>query len=198
MKDGVQVCYGVKDIARFSSMRGSCLSHHASALMRFPLEREAVNCLCTWYARVRTEANVSDYPHLGMLHTIYFQTLSMNQQQLWCGLRFGWAFCNVVMLVDMEMPDSTAPVENKRVRWPTCRARQQHFSWRGWNNETTRVTRLDNSHQNMLRQSSYHGFFDTSFWSNVYPQKINCNNNSELGRLEQCWWMIWKHCRLIS
>lgn len=87
---------------------------------------------------------------------------------------------------------------NKRVRWPTCRARQQHFSWRGWNNETTRVTRLDNSHQNMLRQSSYHGFFDTSFWSNVYPQKINCNNNSELGRLEQCWWMIWKHCRLIS
>ena len=84
----MQVCYGVNDIARFSSMRGSCLSHHASALMRFPLEREAVNCLCTWYARVRTEANVSDYPHLGMLHTIYFQTLSMNQQQLWCGLRF--------------------------------------------------------------------------------------------------------------
>ena len=54
----MQVCYGVNDIARFSSMRGSCLSQHASALMRFPLEREAANCLCTWYARVRTEANV--------------------------------------------------------------------------------------------------------------------------------------------
>lgn len=56
---------------RFSSMRGSCLSQHASALMKFPLEREAVNCLCTWYARVRTEANVSDYPSRNVPHHLF-------------------------------------------------------------------------------------------------------------------------------
>ena len=38
--------------------------------MRYHLEREAFNNLCTWYARVPTEANVSDYPSRGVPHAL--------------------------------------------------------------------------------------------------------------------------------
>ena len=40
----------------------TCVSKHASALMRYHLEREAISNLCAWYARVPTEADVSDFP----------------------------------------------------------------------------------------------------------------------------------------
>ena len=70
MKDGLQVCYGDNDGARFSLIRGSCMSPHASSLMRYHLQREATNNLNTWYARVPTEANVSDYPSRNMPHPL--------------------------------------------------------------------------------------------------------------------------------
>ena len=70
MKDGLQVCYGDNDGARFSLIRGSCMSPGASALMRYHLEREAVNNLCTWYARVPTEANVGDFPSRHVPHPL--------------------------------------------------------------------------------------------------------------------------------
>ena len=70
MKDGLQICYGDNDSARFSLIRGSCLSQHATALMRYHLEREAFNNLNTWYARVPTEANVSDYPSRAVPHPL--------------------------------------------------------------------------------------------------------------------------------
>ena len=70
MRDGLQVCYGDNDSVRFSLIRGSCLSPCASVLMRYHLEREASNNLCTWYARVPTEANVSDYPSRNVPHPL--------------------------------------------------------------------------------------------------------------------------------
>ena len=70
MKDGLQICFGDNDSARFSLIKGACLSSHASALMRYHLEREASNNLCTWYARVPTEANVSDYPSRNASHPL--------------------------------------------------------------------------------------------------------------------------------
>jgi len=39
-------------------------------LMRYHLEREAFNNLNTWYARVPTEANVSDYPSRAVPHPL--------------------------------------------------------------------------------------------------------------------------------
>jgi hypothetical protein len=75
MKDGLQVCYGDNDSARYSLIRGSCLSQHASPLMRYQLERETVNNLCTWYARVPTEANVSDYPSRNVPHPLLPSTM---------------------------------------------------------------------------------------------------------------------------
>ena len=38
--------------------------------MRYHLEREAFNNLNTWYARVPTEANVSDYPSRAVPHPL--------------------------------------------------------------------------------------------------------------------------------
>ena len=70
MEDGLQICFGDNDSARFSLIKGTCLSSHASALMRYHLEREASNNLCTWYARVPTEANVSDYPSRNASHPL--------------------------------------------------------------------------------------------------------------------------------
>ena len=75
MRDGLQVCYGDNDNARFSLIRGSCLSSCASALMRYHLEREATNNLCTWYARVPTEANISDFPSRHVSHPLLHESL---------------------------------------------------------------------------------------------------------------------------
>lgn len=68
-------CYGDNDSARYFLIRGSCLSQHASALRRYHLERETVNNLCTWYARVPTEANVSDYPSTNAPHPLLSATM---------------------------------------------------------------------------------------------------------------------------
>eukprot|EP00435_Cladocopium_sp_Y103_P027445 s2289_g6.t1 len=65
VKTGLQVCFGDNDGARFSLIRGSCVNACAANLMRFHLQREADNNLCTWFARVPTEANISDYPSRG-------------------------------------------------------------------------------------------------------------------------------------
>ena len=56
MKGGLQVCFGDNDGARFSLIRG------------YHLHREASNNLCVWFARVPTEANISDFPSRGVNH----------------------------------------------------------------------------------------------------------------------------------
>ena len=76
MKDGLQVCYGDNDGVRFSLIRGSCLSKHVSALMRYHLSREATNNLCTWFARVPTEANLGDYPSRNVPHALLTEDIN--------------------------------------------------------------------------------------------------------------------------
>ena len=60
----------VNDAARFSLIRGSCSSVVAVRLMEYHLRREADNNLSIWFARVPTEANVSDYPSRGLSHNM--------------------------------------------------------------------------------------------------------------------------------
>ena len=76
MKDGLQVCYGDNDSARFSLISISCMSQHASALMRYHLEKETSNNLNAWFARVPTEANVSDFPSRNAQHPLLPETLN--------------------------------------------------------------------------------------------------------------------------
>ena len=68
MRDGLQVCYGDNDSARFFLIRGSCLGPYASSLMRYHLEREAIT-------RVPTEANVSDFPSRHVPHPLFHDAL---------------------------------------------------------------------------------------------------------------------------
>ena len=70
MRDGLQTCFGDNDAVRFSLIRGNCASHVATKLMEHHLRREADCNLCVWFARVPTEANVSDYPSRGASHPL--------------------------------------------------------------------------------------------------------------------------------
>lgn len=70
MRDGLQVCFGDNDAARFSLIRGNCASPVATKLMEHHLRREADCNLCVWFARVPTEANVSDYPSRDEVHPL--------------------------------------------------------------------------------------------------------------------------------
>lgn len=60
--DKLFVHFGDNDGVRFSLIRASSNNHVGQSLVRFQLELESQLCLQTWYARVPTEANISDYP----------------------------------------------------------------------------------------------------------------------------------------
>ena len=70
IKDGLQVAFGDNDSVRFSLIKGSCLSACGLKLMHFHLKKEADSGMNTWYARVPTEANISDFPSRGLPHPL--------------------------------------------------------------------------------------------------------------------------------
>ena len=75
IRTGLQVCFGDNDGARFSLIRGSCQSGPAARLMEYHLLRETEKNMCTWFARVPTEANVADYPSRNMDHDLLEQCM---------------------------------------------------------------------------------------------------------------------------
>eukprot|EP00435_Cladocopium_sp_Y103_P065173 s116_g27.t1 len=82
MKHGLQVCFGDNDGARFSLIRGSCVNACAAKLMKYHLQREADHNLCTWFARVPTEANISDYPSRGAAHPLLHSEFNESTEAL--------------------------------------------------------------------------------------------------------------------
>ena len=64
------MAFGDNDSVRFSLIKGSCLSACGLKLMHFHLKKEADNGMNTWYARVPTEANISDFPSRGLPHPL--------------------------------------------------------------------------------------------------------------------------------
>ena len=80
---GLQVCFGDNDGARFSLIRGTCLSRSATLLMEYHLLREAEQNLRTWFARVPTEANISDYPSQNMPHPLLESKLDESAAVIW-------------------------------------------------------------------------------------------------------------------
>ena len=108
VKDGLQVCYGDNDSARFSLIRGSCLSQHASALMRYHLEKEARNNLNPWFARVPTEANVSDFPSRNVPHPLLPEVLNESCAAVaWFETLLG--FLREAMLIQLGEPAARPP-----------------------------------------------------------------------------------------
>ena len=56
------VHYGDNDGVRFSLIRGCGTGNVAQCLMRYYVKLETKKCSQTWFARVPTEANISDFP----------------------------------------------------------------------------------------------------------------------------------------
>ena len=69
MSSGLQLWFGDNDSVRFAFIRGSAVGKVASHLLAKHLELEAKLNLSTWYARVATEANISDFPSRNESHS---------------------------------------------------------------------------------------------------------------------------------
>ena len=73
---GLQVWFGDNEAVRFSLIKGSAEGEVAQTLMRTHLEHEALNSSQAWFARVPTEANISDFPSRGEAHPMLEPELS--------------------------------------------------------------------------------------------------------------------------
>ena len=62
--------FGDNDAVRFSFVRGSATGEVGQKLMKFHLLLETKSGSWTWYARVPTEANISDYPSTQQHHEL--------------------------------------------------------------------------------------------------------------------------------
>lgn len=60
--EALHVVFGDNDGVRFSFIRATASGAHSQALMGLQLRVEADCGLCTWYARIPTEASISDWP----------------------------------------------------------------------------------------------------------------------------------------
>ena len=61
---------------QFSLIKGSAEGEAAQALMRFHLEHESLESSQAWFARVPTEANISDFPSRGEARSLLKLELS--------------------------------------------------------------------------------------------------------------------------
>ena len=68
--DEFLVHFGDNDGVRFSLVKASAAGTIAQKLMAFHLKLEALSGSRTWFARVPTECNLSDYPPRGVDHAL--------------------------------------------------------------------------------------------------------------------------------
>lgn len=80
LQSGLHVCFGDNDGVRFSPQQGSCNRGCRAALMRYRLGRRAHNNFSTWFARVPTEANTSDYPSRQCDHLLHSSDLNQAEE----------------------------------------------------------------------------------------------------------------------
>eukprot|EP00435_Cladocopium_sp_Y103_P040568 s1901_g11.t1 len=68
--EDLHVFFGDNDGVRFSLIRASASGVVGQGLMEFQLQLEARNGIRSWYARVPTEANISDFPSRSQAHEL--------------------------------------------------------------------------------------------------------------------------------
>eukprot|EP00435_Cladocopium_sp_Y103_P058226 s2737_g20.t1 len=78
--ENVHVIFGDNDSVRFSLIRACATGRIASGLIEYQLKQEARNGLRTWYARVPTEANLSDYPSRSQQHEFLLSELDVSMK----------------------------------------------------------------------------------------------------------------------
>ena len=67
---GLQIWFGDNDAVRHALIKGTGMGHGASVLMERHLANEFLGNWLTWYARVPTESNLSDYPSRQVPHAL--------------------------------------------------------------------------------------------------------------------------------
>eukprot|EP00435_Cladocopium_sp_Y103_P033072 s2564_g8.t1 len=75
--EDLHVIFGDNDSVRFSLIRASATGKVAQSLMEFRLRFKAKNGLRSWYARVPTEANLSDFPSRDQPHELLEPALNV-------------------------------------------------------------------------------------------------------------------------
>lgn len=68
LSSGVHVAFGDNDSVRYTLIRGTAVGQVATNLLELHIQNEAHANLCSWYARVPTESNISDFPSRGVKH----------------------------------------------------------------------------------------------------------------------------------
>ena len=80
--DEFVVHYGDNDGVRFSLVKASASGPIAQRLMAFHLQSEALNGARSWFARVPTECNLSDYPSRGIPHSLLVEASNATSDAL--------------------------------------------------------------------------------------------------------------------
>ena len=70
--------FGDNDSVRFALIRGTANGHIAQSLLSFYMKREVLQSAMVWFARVPTEANISDFPSRRQEHPLLSAELNRN------------------------------------------------------------------------------------------------------------------------
>eukprot|EP00435_Cladocopium_sp_Y103_P041156 s1982_g11.t1 len=82
--DGLNVHFGDNDGVRFSLIKAAASGVVGQLLMEYHLKLEALVGSRTWFARVPTEANISDFPSRGVAHPLLVEDLDSSLEAGLC------------------------------------------------------------------------------------------------------------------
>eukprot|EP00435_Cladocopium_sp_Y103_P038332 s3870_g10.t1 len=82
--DELNVHFGDNDGVRFSLIKATAAGEIGQLLMEYHLRLEAIADSRTWFARVPTEANISDYPSRSVAHPLLVEECNVSLQAKLC------------------------------------------------------------------------------------------------------------------
>ena len=80
--DELNVHFGDNDGVQYSLVKASSTGHVGQKLMEFHLKTEAMRGSRTWFARVPTECNLSDFPSRGVPHPLLLESMNVTTKAL--------------------------------------------------------------------------------------------------------------------
>ena len=88
LSSGIHVVFGDNDGVRYSLIRGTAVGKIATQLLEYHIRNEALANLSSWYARVRTESNISDFPSRGVKHHLLGDSceVSLDAASVWTSI----------------------------------------------------------------------------------------------------------------
>ena len=80
--DELNVHFGDNDGVRFSLVKASAAGTVGQRLMAYHIRQEALKGSRTWFARVPTECNLSDFPSRGVMHALLGEDCNVSASAL--------------------------------------------------------------------------------------------------------------------